>query len=66
VYIDIYIFIDYFNLVLNFVIFSGGVVCCTLWDDYCRKFLERYYEKPDSEKLVLILTQLKVKPATGT
>ncbi|QCE03752.1 hypothetical protein DEO72_LG8g1778 [Vigna unguiculata] len=30
-----------------------------------RKFLERYYEKPDSEKLVVILTQLKVKPATG-
>ncbi|QCE06424.1 hypothetical protein DEO72_LG9g1436 [Vigna unguiculata] len=45
---------------------SGGVVSCTLWDEYCKKFLERYNDNPNSDKLVIILTQAKVKAATGT
>ena len=42
------------------------MVSCTLWDEYCKKILERYNDNPNSDKLVIILTQAKVKAATGT
>jgi len=45
---------------------SGGVVSCTLWDEYCKKFLERYNDNPNTDKLVMILTQAKVKAATSS
>ncbi|XP_027932882.1 replication protein A 70 kDa DNA-binding subunit C-like [Vigna unguiculata] len=53
------------NVVFSLMDLSGGVVSCTLWDEYCKKFLERYNDNPNSNKLVLILTQAKVKAATG-
>ncbi|QCD82298.1 hypothetical protein DEO72_LG2g2633 [Vigna unguiculata] len=31
---------------------GAAAICCTLWDEYCKKFIQRYNELPNSEKLV--------------
>jgi len=44
---------------------SGAAICCTLWDEYCKKFIQRYNDLPNSEKLVVVITQAKIKPVAG-
>ncbi|XP_027903577.1 uncharacterized protein LOC114163466 [Vigna unguiculata] len=53
------------NVVFTLVDLSGAAICCTLWDEYCKKFIQRYNDVANSEKLVVVITQAKIKPAAG-
>ncbi|XP_027927634.1 uncharacterized protein LOC114184525 [Vigna unguiculata] len=53
------------NVVFTLVDLSGAAICCTLWDEYCKKFIQRYNDVANWEKLVVVITQAKIKPAAG-
>ena len=48
-----------------FLSYSGEVLSCTLWENYCTQFLSYLNERGDDEPMVIILTHARIKDAQG-
>ncbi|XP_027904305.1 uncharacterized protein LOC114164038 [Vigna unguiculata] len=53
------------NVVFDLKDLSGAIICCTLWDSYCEKLLTYWRTCSQTSNVAIILTQAKIKPASG-
>ncbi|WVY95059.1 hypothetical protein V8G54_034147 [Vigna mungo] len=53
------------SVVFDMFDLSGFAIGCTLWDSYATKFMDHWDGIDKSKGFVIILTQAKIKPASG-
>ncbi|QCD83822.1 Nucleic acid-binding [Vigna unguiculata] len=53
------------NVVFDLKDLSGVSICCTLWDSYCLRLVSYWRESRDTPYPAIILTQAKIKAASG-
>ncbi|XP_027938453.1 replication protein A 70 kDa DNA-binding subunit E-like [Vigna unguiculata] len=56
---------SYKNVVFDLKDLSGASICCTLWDSYCLRLVSYWRESRDTAYPAIILTQAKIKAASG-
>ncbi|KAH1162008.1 hypothetical protein GLYMA_01G071100v4 [Glycine max] len=49
--------------VMLFLCYSGEILSCTLWENYCAQFLSYLNERGDDGPMVIILTHARIKDA---
>ncbi|KAL5179510.1 hypothetical protein HKD37_01G000806 [Glycine soja] len=52
--------------VMLFLCYSGEILSCTLWENYCAQFLSYLNERGDDGPMVIILTHARIKDAQGS
>ena len=48
-----------------FLCYSGEILSCTLWENYCMQFLSYLNERGNDGPMVIILTHARIKDAHG-